>query len=85
MGASAPGASAGVRRQDRTGWGAGAVGLVCAAVPVAVLLGTGGYLRPGTLAGPVAAQVVWALLAALLVARPAPLEATAGREADGRR
>jgi hypothetical protein len=64
-------ASTGAPRRDGIARGAGVVGLVCAAVPV-VLLGVGGYLRPSTLAGPVAAQVVWALLAAAIMSRAAP-------------
>ncbi len=47
---------------------AGAGGLVCAVVPVAILLRSDVYLRPGNLAGMFAAQVVWTLLAAAVVA-----------------
>ena len=71
-GAVGPLTSSGAPRPDRMLRGAGAIGLACAVVPVAVLVGVGGYLRPSTLAGPVAAQVVWALVAAVVVGRAAP-------------
>ena len=43
---------------------AGAIGLLCAVAPVAVLLLSDIYLRPGNLAGMIAAQVVWSFVAA---------------------
>ncbi|HEY0779286.1 MAG TPA: hypothetical protein VGD56_15070 [Gemmatirosa sp.] len=55
--------------EDAFARAAGAVGLLCAAAPIAFLLGTDVLLRPTTLAGFVAAQLVWSLVAAALLVR----------------
>lgn len=46
----------------------GIAGLVCAAVPVVILLSSSVTLKPGNLAGMIASQTVWSLLAAALLA-----------------
>ncbi|GJG86327.1 hypothetical protein tb265_15080 [Gemmatimonadetes bacterium T265] len=48
---------------------AGVVGLVCAVTPVVGLLGADVWLGPGNLAGFLAPQTVWAVLAAAVVGR----------------
>lgn len=55
--------------KDAVDRGAAIIGIVCAIVPVAILLITGVRLRPGNLVGMVIAQVAWNLLAAMLMMR----------------
>jgi hypothetical protein len=45
----------------------GIAGLVCAVVPVVILLSSSVTLQPGNLAGMIASQTVWSLLAAALM------------------
>ncbi len=46
---------------------AGVVGIICACMPVAILLHSDIYLQAGNLPGMIASQLVWSLLAAALI------------------
>lgn len=59
----------GVGSREEIDRAAGIAGLLCAAAPVAVLFASDVYLRPGTLAGLLGAQVLWCLLAAAVMVR----------------
>jgi hypothetical protein len=56
--------------QGLPGRAVGAIGLVCAAAPIAILLLSNVRLQPGNLAGFIASQVVWSLLAAAFMTGP---------------
>lgn len=62
-------AAALLARKNRVDQGAAVMAILCAGVPVAILLITGVRLRPGNLVGMIAAQLAWNLLAAMLVIR----------------